>query len=278
MPNPVVNRRALIARSGFTYDSEVLDWITRVEGFGSSVPQATKDAANTFMVTIKALGLRSKILRMGVYAGATKAACQAPFIRDVGAAADTFTAAITAATWIYSETGAGGGLKSTGSDILNTGVAADNASMGLENYHIGVYKTTKNANISMGAGTTGVGVVYFFFDTAADKAYYTMFSSTNDIPLIADAGQIGHYVASRNGTLTAFKNGSSVGSNATPAGARPSGEILVHNASLNGNPWPSSATQSVMACYHLGTFLTSGEVASLYTPIQAFQTALTRNV
>lgn len=279
MPHPVTRNRRLQPSTGFVYDSEVLDWILRVEGFGSTVPQATKDAANTLMTTIKGLGLRSKILRMGIYAGATKAACQAPLIRDIGGSADSFSAAITAGTWIYSETGSGGGLRSSGNDILSTGVAANSASMAIENYHIGVYKTTKGTGpILMGAGTTGTGVLAFSMDQGANLSHFFMFSETGDITGVSDSGQIGHYVMARNGTLTAYKNGSSVGSDVTPSGARPTDTIYVHNASLNGSPWGSAANTGVFACYHLGTFLTSSEVAALYTPIQAFQTALTRNV
>jgi len=280
MPNPVINRRTLAnASNAFVYDSEVLDWITRVEGLGSSVSQPTKDAANTLMLAIKAAGLRSKIKRFGIYAGDTKAACAAPLIKDLGGTTDSYTAALTSGTWIYSETGAGGGLHSSGSDISNTAVSANDAALGLNDYHIGVYKTTKgNAGITMGAGTTGVGVLAFSFNGGGNQANYFMFSSTGDILGVADTPQTGHYVLARNGTDTAYRNGSSVGTQAAPAGARSTGQIYVHNASLDGVAWGGAATTATIACYHLGTFLTSSEVAALYTPIQAFQTALTRNV
>jgi len=260
-------------------DAEVSDWEARVIGLGSSVSVSTLNAANVMMRDFKANGLRSKILRFGIYAGNTKAACAAPFIKDIGGTTDVFTAALTSGTWVYNETGVNGGLQSTGSDVSNTGIFADNVSLPLEDYHIGVYKSTLgNRNIAMGAAITAVGTAYLIWD--ASGVYTAMFVApgSNDIGPVTDVGQIGHYVATRNGTLRLFKNGASIAANLTPGGARPHGEILVHNASLDGAPWPAAATSSVLACYHVGLSLTAGEALTLYTIIQAFQTALTRNV
>src|SRR5688572_24188883 len=93
MPNPVINRRApgIVTSSsgGFAYDPEVLDWVDRVVANGGSVSQSTKDAANTFMVSIKAAGVRSKIYRLNLYAGTGFAACKTPLIKDIGDAVDT---------------------------------------------------------------------------------------------------------------------------------------------------------------------------------------------
>lgn len=267
------------ASSGANVDSEVLDWVARVVAGGGTVSGTTQTAADTLMKAIKAAGLRSKILRMGIYAGDTKACCAFPFIKDIGGTTESFSGAISSGTWTYSETGAGGGLASSGGDILDTGVAANNASMGLEDYHMGVYKTTKvTGGIPMGAGTSGTGVGAFSFNAAGNVMHYFMFSATGDITNVSDTGQIGYYVEARNGTLTGYKNGSSAGTNASPGGARSTGNIYVHNASLNGGPWGGGADQATLACYHLGTFLTSSDVTALYNAVQAFQTTLTRNV
>lgn len=263
-------------------DDEVLDWVTRVVGFGSSVSQTTFDAACELMAGLKATGLRSKIKRMGIYAGDTKEACNAPFIRDLGASFEQFRNVIGFGTWLYSETGAGGGLHSLGNDILDTEIPANDPNLPLEDYHIGFYKTTSDGfgdRVQMGAGTsTGSPVVLAAVFTPVTSTNWFMHNPTGDILGVPDTNQLGHFVLARNGTLTAYKNGASIGSNAAPAGSRSAGNIYVHNGSLDGNPWPAAAANGTFACYHIGTFLTAGEVATLYGLIQDFQTALTREV
>ena len=262
----------------FVYDPEVWLWEAAIVAGGFTLPQATKDAADTLMKAIKAVsGLRAKLLRMNLYAGTPNNSdvFLIPIIHDVGTATDVKTGTFT--TWTYTETGAGGGAFSSGGDILSAGgVNGNDASMGTEDMHLGYYATTSGVGIHMGAGQTGAGAAIPNSNNGNANAF--MYSILSPDITVADPGNTGHYVVTRSGTATLYKNGASIGSNATPGGARPASPIYVHNASLDGVAWGGAATMAHIATYHYGKHLLSTDVSSLNTALQTFQTALSRNV
>lgn len=265
--------------SGISYDSEVLAWESAIVAAGKSLSTTTKNAADTCVKAIKAVsGLRAKLLRFYLFAGTGTDVWLIPIFHDVGPSADTHGVG----TWVYNETGSGGGVYCTSGNLVLTGVNANDSSMGLDNTHFGAYITQGAAGIQMGAGRNSgmLGAGYFHFDFAGNKTNYTMWNASSDIPNISDSLHHGHYVISRGGSgAFAYRNGSQVGTNASPGGAVPTApsNIAYFNATLNGVDWSGGETQSHYGALHFGTDLTSSDVSSLYNAIQAFNVTLTRN-
>jgi hypothetical protein len=64
-----------------TYDPEVSSWISRIDAAGGAASNATIDALNTFLRTIKASsGLRDKIKRLNLFCGSNLSAALTPKI------------------------------------------------------------------------------------------------------------------------------------------------------------------------------------------------------
>src|SRR5437867_3785750 len=115
------------------YDSEVVDWIARVIANGGTVSTATKNATNTFMLSIKAVpGLRAKLLHLNLFAGDQVAAALVPLIKDIGSSVDTANlnggGGYAESTGIYlgSGSGAGDGYISSGVHDVSSGGMGDN--------------------------------------------------------------------------------------------------------------------------------------------------------
>jgi hypothetical protein len=262
-------------------DSEVDDWAdVRVPGQGGSVSAGTKQAVTTFMLAVKAAGLRDKLKRVGVYAGTPLVALNAPLIIDWGGAFVTDTLAGFLEADYDESTGLGNAATHAGS--INTNVNPTTEGVNVNDWHMSIYvRTAVSANqVIMGGqnfNSADIGslmLVAHVDDTSRISAW----SQNAYATAAADASGVGFYVGTRIAAddLQLYKNGSSIVTQASPGGSIPDAAIGVH-CYLNANN-PEARSNKFVSFYSIGTGLTSAEVSDLYTAVQDLQTALGRAV
>lgn len=272
-----------------TYDAETLDWVSRVVGNGGTVSQTTKDAANAFIISIKGVsGLRAKILRLNLFAGGQFAAAQVPFIKDKGNLLDapkTGPSGIagSGSDWTYAETGATGGLKPLTSQAwLSTNFIASTDWTSDNDAGISVYASdsTTQAGVSLGGlqFTTSNQCYMLIAFNGLNTAYGNMWTTETGH---ADATRKGFYTLSRTASnlWTLYRNGASIGTEASPGGSRPNNtEIAVFAQGSSTGLNTGNFYTKLLAGYAMHLGFTSGDASSLNSAFQTFNTTLTRNV
>lgn len=266
---------AFLGRATFQYDAEVLDWVSRILGNGSTIAQASVDAADTFMKAIKSAGVRSKILRLNLFAGDNPGAALIPLIKDAGAVADGNPGPSN-----YSESR--GFWVNNPSERITT---AFNPSVSLtdDSAHMGIYLGgTPSAQAAIVMGVTQFGGNDFYL-----TASYTALGQVANIwsgtgrPVAADTDGTGFYMGSRTSGLSTgvkiYRNGSLTGTSSSVGGnaANATGEG-VHVMNCNQNGTPLTATNKDCRGYQIGTGLSDSEAAAVYSAWLAFNTALSR--
>jgi len=252
----------------FAYDSEVLAWISAVGANGGTVSQATKDAANTAMVAVKAAGLRSFIYHWNLYAGNQFAACQCPLVHDLGNSPDTF------ANFVAGDYTESNGLTGDGtSKHLDSGVVPTN--LGIDDSAIGIcVKTVSNAG-GVDIGDFQVGANFLLI--AVQNA--NSFARMGPVAELITGGVTGSgtYTVSRSVADGArlYKNGTNIGNIiATPTGTLPAFNIIVH--ALDNNGLPGSWSASSITGFHVTKSMTATQMVTWHTILNNFNTTLGR--
>lgn len=290
MPNPNINRRTLRGPVG-GYDPDLLDWVSRVQGQGSDVSVGTKDAVNTFILAIKAAGLRTagstKLKRVGVYAGNDILALNAPLYNEWGSVTDSL---VNFVGGDYAETGASGGLTgNTTTKYINPDIDLNVLVGATQSYHASVYlrATTGGNVIPVGCQNPGFGRTSYMYANLSGTSYWACWTAGDQIAA-SDSNGTGLYIGSRTDAThnNLYRNGSSIGSSSVDnSGNSPPGNVLPGNiakvtihAFQNGTFPPILNNPNPISFYSLGVGLSSSESSDLYNAVQALQTALTRNV
>lgn len=240
---------------------------------GGTVSAATKGYAATFITALKTAGIRSKILRLNLYAGSSLAACLTPIIRDVGGFFDISTGFVSGD---YSESTGLQGDTSNGK-YLNT-MVIPSEHLFLNDFHLGFYNrtSTNEARIPVGASNTAATEVTYCLCGYSGSSYWNAWNSVTQISA-ADANGRGFYLGVRDASeRRLYKAGTSLVNSATLGGARPSFPIFVHCYNFNGAA--SDSTSRILAGYTIGKALTSTEATAFSAAWQAFQTSLGRQV
>lgn len=258
--------------STITYNSEVIDWIARVVINTGSVSAGTKTAANVFVSAIKTASLRSKILRLNLYAGTGLAACLVPLIRDKGGLIDTATGFVSGD---YSEaTGlTGNGLTKS----VDTGFSPPGDWTSDNDCFIGVYARTKTTVAAVLIGGLGGSSNADYIYMTGVLSYLSCHDTGNQFNY-ADSIATGHYAGSRiaSNDTKLYRNGVSQASSATAGGTRSNWAIGVHAYQSPGGTF--GYTDASLAGYEICKGLTPTETLAYYNALQAFQTALGRQV
>ncbi len=277
---------------GPVYDSEVVDWIARVVANGGSLSTSTKNAANTFMLAIKAVsGLRAKILRLNLFAGDQFLAAQVPLIKDYGGSVDIAYLAgnnpATSSDFTYVETGATGGLKAlTAGAYLGTGLGmiTPYSADSYTKCSLGAYvKTVANeAAIILGAQDTGGGSNSAFFLVIGyvdGNTYAYPFATGGPVNLIPDTPRKGFYLMSRTSSTlaTLYRDGVSVASNSSSTIVTPgtdlSLDVFAYHTLVNTAAQP---TTKQLLGHMEGRDLSGADTAALSSAWLTFNTTLTR--
>lgn len=252
---------------GVSVDSDAAAWASAVTANGGTVSSGTMSAVSTFCKSAKASGYWTKLNRINLFAGNQLAAALVPL--KVGGGGNTDTN-VNFVSGDYSEAT---GLTSNGTTkYLRTGLIPS-ASLSLNDTHLATYS---RANTNLHQGVT------LIFDLLMQAA--TMFSDQYNGS--TGSGRVQGAVAAASGfgvgsrmAATAhavYLNGSSIATSATSGGSLPTAECYVF--ALNNAGSPSNPTTGPCGAYSIGSGLSAADVAAYNTHMQAFQTALGRNV
>jgi hypothetical protein len=271
-------------------NADAQDWISRVYANGGSVSSATASAVNQFCVDIANAGIRDRFYRLNLFCGnsdASLVAVRTPLYRgpslsgtQYGGATDT-NASFAAAT-DYAETGANGGLKGDGSTkFLNTGFPANAAALG--DRHLAVYERVKSSStykVSIGARTQVTSPFFWELETLNLATTYGAYGGNTAVAassLNYTGGAMWLASQSSASSLSLYKNGSlAASSSSVNATNTYSGNVYVFALNEAGNTYYHSDGR--FGGYSIGLAMTDAQAAAYYTAMQAFQTALSRQV
>jgi hypothetical protein len=186
----------------------------------------------------------------------------------------------------YQETGSGGGLKGNGTNkYLNTGLGADFPKANGGDVHLGTYCTvlpiTNDFQRFVGIRDTASPDTFYDLSGRPNQspATFALFLGGNALSAQLEMTGAGHFVGSDAVNKRLALNGTaslpaqSAGTNTTNNTSRP---FFVF--AQNGTGTANGYSNGRFAGYHIGTSITDNQIGSLYTIMQAFQTALGRNV
>ena len=258
---------------------EALAWSKAVTTNSGTVSATTMRAVSNFCNAINAAGIRSLFYRLNLFCGTSLSAALVPLYRgqsvsgtQYGNTSDTNSNFVSAD---YVEKGASGGLKGNGTNKrLDTGLAGTTLSPG--NRHVSAYEiinATTDYSMSVISGTAlatqhGIGP----WTTSATYAYRTFNAIGGNIAITKATGHLLGSDTSASASVL-YRNGSSAASTSGQT-AGGSGDTTYNIlGSLGGE-----GSEATLGGYSIGLSMTAGQVSSFYTAMQAFQTALTRNV
>jgi hypothetical protein len=267
-------------------NADAQSWIDRVYANGGTVSTSTAAAVNTFCNDIDAAGIRDRFYRLNLFCGTGLTAALVPLYRgqsrtdpQFGNTTDTNVGPFVSGDYV--ETGSTGGLDGNGTTkYLNTGLAANSTAYG--DRHLCVYEIAKSPNnfdISIGARSSSPAT--FFELTTGNPATTLIFRSSdnvggaNDTGYTAGAMVMGVHPSSHVGVV--YKNGSSVATQSFSARSNSyAGNVFVFAGNSDG--FVNDISDIRLGCYSIGLAMTAGQASAYYTAMQAFQTALGRNV
>ena len=275
-------------------NAEAQDWIDRVYGNGGSVSSSTASAVNDFCNAINSAGIRDRFYRLNLFAGGTSgtnaglAACLTPLYTGptplgikFGNATDTNTGPFVVGDYAESNGLDGDGV----GKYLNTGLSPDN--MGVpQTVHLAAFK---------GAGTWNTSRE-FMGSRDADDLYQLQMrypaslvpslsvlvgGSSSIISEVAASTAASFLIATRTSSSDLFlwQNGAKIATgttNATTPGAC-ANPYMVFTRNASGTA-ASSPWEHAMRAYSIGLGLNDAQAVAYNTAMQAFQTALGRNV
>lgn len=246
------------ASGGGSYDSDAQAYFTALP----SDPGTTfKDAWNTFVVSAKADGYYTKFIALyplpGTSAGNNAVNAKNPGTFDI--------------TWSGTITHDSNGFTGNGGAVHGSTGITPSTHMTLNDTHLAVYcrTTAASSNPDMGCiATDRINLACRIGSNAITEHGSVFIVSANS------DGQ-GFFVTSRrsNTDLELYKNGSSMATNTSAGGGSLPNTVLA----VGGSQGQGGSNHNI-AFASAGSGLTDTEVSNFYTAIQAFQTALSRNV
>lgn len=288
-----------------TIHPEAADWANRVRANGSSVSGTTLVSVSKFCRAIDSAGIRSRFYRLNLFCGGAGSsdttrlnAALVPLYRGpsvsntFGSATDT-NAGNLFGTANYNETGASGGLAGNGStQYLQTGLLTS-ALPQVATGHLAAYCMTGFS------ASSAYGLVSSFSSGFVGSNYYGIEANSGGVAgtlsgswgssfsgrhtaTSAEGSGVGFVGVSRTLSTDSrlYRNGSQVGATSatstTPTANDGGGfAVFAHMAQVNST---ANLAAVRMGGYSIGAGLSVAEMAAYYTAMQAFQTALQRNV
>jgi hypothetical protein len=226
---------------------------------------------------------------MGIFAGSNLNAALVPLFRgpslggtQYGGTTDTNVGGLFV-SGDYAETGATGGLTGNGSSkYLNTGLAQNAVPAG--DRHLSAYECAKDANayrVTIGSRSSDLTNGFYMTKAGTTTSYgYQGQASVGTFPCVdtsytqSGAHWIGNQPLSTSVAL--YKNGSNAAS-ATVVAPTPTARN-VYVFALNETSTVGDFSTARLGAYSVGLSFTSTQALAYYNAMQAFQTALTRNV
>lgn len=265
---------------------EAVEWASRVAANSSSVSAATLLAASDFCYAIDAAGIRDRFFRLSLMCGNSLSAALVPLYRGQGRAGTQFGGNDTNynfASGDYAETGTSGGLLGNGSNkLLLTPLAGTDFGAALDTHCSVYWRGTDPIVTQRWCGSFGGPVL--MCETSGNSVGGRSGDNTFMSTTISASGtnQQGHHVTSRTSQSDSrhFRNGLSIVQRTdaitvvTPSATR----MAVFAAAIDNAGGGNSFVSRRIAAYSFGLGFTTTQAAAYYTAMQAFQSALGRNV
>jgi hypothetical protein len=274
-------------------NADAQDWIDRAYGNGGTVSATTAAAVNDFCTAIDAAALRDRFYRLNLFAGTGLNACLVPLYvgptsRGIkyGGATDTNWGPFVSGDYV--ETGASGGLTGNGtSKYLTTGLTPANLP-DFSTGHLSVYSANAFGGSTIYALLSSLGAGYAEnYAIEANRAaggLYGAWGKGGTFSTLATQAQgagNGHTLIARTSStdLSAYRNTSGTAiatssTSVTPATSSSQWAVFAHGT--GGSPLNYAAAR--LGGYSIGASMTGSQAAAFYTAMQAFQTAMGRNV
>ena len=265
---------------------EAAAWRTAVVANGGSVSSTTLAAVNVFCKAVDSAGLRSVFYRLNLFCGGNLSSALVPLYRgpaktgtQYGNATDTN---VNFVSGDYAETGASGGLNNAArTKYLDTGFATNTLSVG--NRHLSAYaRTWPNAQFDDFIGSENPFLQNQFclgHQGSADAVQFAFGSNTARITsgvISAGANWLGVESSTASGVI--YQNGVSASSGSLTTASPTSASIFVFASNRASTPSATDLFGGTLGGYSIGLSMTAPQAAAYNTAMQAFQTALTRNL
>lgn len=245
------------------------DWVRRVVANGGTVSVSTQAAVQTFYLGMRSDGVWGSILRLNLFAGDQLAACLVPLVYQIGTATETNT------NFVSGDYALNQGLKGNGTTKrLNTGVT--NKTCGPVTYrHIGAYvRVVPGGNCPIMGNTTAATSLTSIHTSAT--VYRTPVSINGTDPSALANTAVGWFTATRQSTFfqSAWQNGVLF----SPGPLNYQEPTTTEPVFVFGGQSGSGFGNCTLAGYSMGYYLTPDQQVAFYARMQAFQTALGRQV
>jgi hypothetical protein len=266
------------ASPGPAFDPDAAAYLSAVVTAGGAVTSPMSAATNNMFLALKSNGLYNKLFAMYPMMGGISASCKFNALNPVDSNAAYRINFVGG--WTFDYSGATpNGTNTYGNTYVNpVSATTDN------NIHLSYYSLTDSVGgITMGCDGIGSGGIAQYARIelmfSANVARNLLSSSTKGNQNYNNPNSIGYYLGSANGTDRNFyKNGSlltptsqsGLGTNARPG-------FNIYIGAYNGSGAALSFDTKKCCFSTIGEGLTTGEVSTLSSIINAFQTALGRN-
>lgn len=262
------NRQVVWTKSGGGFDPDAQAFIT-----AAAITDATQQQAiNTLVVGLKAQSLWTKMKAVYPFVGGT--ASQHKFNlkdpRDLNAAFRlVFNGGITHNSNGITGNGSNGYVNTHYSLSVNNTISS--ASMGTYDRN----SNQDSGRYTIGALTSGNAAWLNYLSGDTQWGYL---GGVNNIIANSGINVNGHRVITRTSSslVKGFRNSVLVGSNGSAISSYVNLNLFLLSTNFNGSPFTYSSHNLAFA--HIGDGLSDADVSNLYTLVQAFQTALSRNV
>lgn len=257
--------------AGSSFDTDAQAFITAA-GISDSGQQ---NAIDDLVVSLKANSIWAKMQAIYPFVGGT-AATHKFNLKDVDDDDASFRLTFFN-TWTHSATGAKPGGITAAADTHM--VPATHFTDGSVHYSLYI-RDNVSSNTQYDIGILASGGTGFSFNSrrADDTAQAYRHHQITDVLSVASTDSRGYFVVNLDSALRVYKNGTEAGNDValTTGAAERTENIYLGAYNFGGTPGEGSTRQLAFAT--LGTALTPTEVGQLNTAVQAFQTALSRNV
>lgn len=282
--------------SGFHPEAQV--WRNAVIASGGSVSVGTVKAVSDFCKSIDAAGIRSKFWRVNLFCGNSDASLNAvrtPLYRGQSRTGTQYGNATDANVNLvegdYTETGTGGGLNAGATKYLATGLQPNAAGLSAFDTHMSIYSRAQITTNANAIGGFGGGASQSTWQALAFGGLSTIFyrsggslNSGIDNQAWSGANRAGHLVWVRSASDAAkmYRNGTDLGVTSTTTNTNVWTTTDVAALYVFGRNNAGTADQlgftGKLQGYTVGSALTDSEASSFYTAMQAFQSALGRQL
>jgi len=276
------------------FHPEAQAWRNAVIANGGTVSGSTLTAVSNFCRSIDAAGIRSRFYRLNLFCGTGLSAALVPLYRgqsrtgtQFGDTTDTNNGPFVSGDYV--ETGSTGGLNGNGtSKFLATGLNPFDAGMVETDFHTSGYfrESINTSGVFIGCVNSAAQRGVIFHPAFQTLGMYVRFGG------LVNSGIENGTLSARSGFLlgvrrpggAGFRNGANINATSVTTGS------LAWNASsaspalfvFNRNDQQAVPSNQYFAgrsqAYSIGLSMTDQQAADFHTAMQAFQTALTRNV